>query len=65
MNELTPMSLIHFYDTRTRGILCGVHGAEHRSTKHVRGVTCHSCVELLRERPLVPAAEPDATGATP
>jgi hypothetical protein len=65
MNELTPMSPIHFYDVRTRGIACGVHGAEHRSTKHVRGVTCHACVELLRERPAMPAAEPDAAGAAP
>ena len=28
MNSLTPTSLVHFYDTRTHGILCGVHGAE-------------------------------------
>jgi hypothetical protein len=34
-------------ETRTRGILCGVRGAEHRSTKHSRGVTCRACVGLL------------------
>ncbi len=50
MPELIAASVIHFYDTRTHGILCGVHGAEHRSTKHPRGVTCHACVGLLGDR---------------
>ena len=51
MSELTAASVIHFYDTRTHGILCGVRGAEHRSTKHSRSVTCHRCVGLLADRP--------------
>ena len=65
MNALTPASLVHFYDTRTHGILCGLHGAEHRSTKHARSVTCDACVGLLRERPAMPASAPhaDASGA--
>jgi hypothetical protein len=65
MNALTPTSVVHYFDTRTHGILCGVHGADHRSTKHSRSVTCHACVGLLRERPAMPAApaQPDASGA--
>lgn len=51
MNEPIAASVVHFYDTRTHGILCGVRGAENRSTKHARGVTCHACVGLLAERP--------------
>ncbi len=50
MTDLVAASVVHFYDTRTRGILCGVRGAEHRSTKHSRGVTCHACVGMLGER---------------
>jgi hypothetical protein len=51
VNDLTPISLIHFYDTRTRRIACGVSGSDHRSTKHPRQVTCRACVALLGERP--------------
>jgi hypothetical protein len=50
VTELVPASVVHFYDTRTRGILCGVRGPEHRSTKHARGVTCDACVGLLGPR---------------
>jgi hypothetical protein len=50
MSELVAASVIHFFDTRTHRVLCGVQGAEHRSTKHARGVTCHACVGLLAER---------------
>lgn len=58
MDALTPASLVHYYDTNTHGILCGVRGADHRSTKHSRGVTCHACVGLLGKRPdtLAPSA---------
>jgi hypothetical protein len=48
--ELIAAAVIHFYDTRTHGILCGVRGAEYRSTKHSRGVTCRACVGLLDAR---------------
>jgi hypothetical protein len=51
MSEVTTVSVIHFFDTNTHGILCGVRGADHRSTKHPRGVTCHTCVGLLAKRP--------------
>jgi hypothetical protein len=49
-SNLTAASVIHFYDTNTHGILCGVRGAEHRSTKHSRGVTCNACVGRLGDR---------------
>lgn len=62
MSDLTAVSVIHYYDTRTHGILCGVRGAEHRSTKHSRGVTCHACVGLLADRP---ARDAGAAAATP
>lgn len=52
MSELVQASVIHFFDTRTHHILCGARGAEHRSTKHARGVTCQACVGLLAERPM-------------
>lgn len=50
MNELNAASVIHFYDTRTRGIACGVRGAEHHSTKHPRSVTCRVCVGVIADR---------------
>jgi hypothetical protein len=62
MDALTPTSVIHYFDTRTHAILCGVRGAEHRSTKHSRGVTCHSCVGMLRDRPAL-AHDADAGAA--
>jgi hypothetical protein len=64
MDTLTADSIIHYYDTRTRETLCGLRGFEHRSTKHVRGVTCDACVGLLHERLAPPptwAAEPPTT----
>jgi hypothetical protein len=62
MSELNAASIIHFYDTRTRRILCGVRGAEHHSTKHPRSVTCHFCVGLLSDRP---ARDTEAARAAP
>jgi len=50
MNALTPASLVHFFDVRSRRIVCGVSGFDHRSTKHPRQVTCQACVALLGER---------------
>jgi hypothetical protein len=47
MDALEPNTAIHFYDTNTRGIACGVRGPEYRSTKHPRGVTCHRCLALI------------------
>ena len=67
MNALTPASLVHFYDTRSRAIVCGVRGYDHRSTKHSRQVTCQACVGILRERPSLAAASrsDNAAGAAP
>ncbi len=66
MDALTPASLVHFYDTRSRAIVCGVRGFEHRSTKHPRQVTCQACVGILRERPsLAAAAAEHEAGAAP
>jgi hypothetical protein len=62
MEALTPASLVHFYDTRSRTIVCGVSGFDHRSTKHPRQVTCQACVALLADRPSL-MATPDL-GAT-
>jgi hypothetical protein len=62
MDALTPTTRIHFYDTRTRGIACGVHGPEYRSTKHPRSVTCDRCLALVGQgRPLHEDASAGAT----
>ena len=50
MDDLVPVSVIHFYDVRVRETLCGLRGFEHRSTKYARGVTCPACVGLLHQR---------------
>ena len=66
MDDLTPSSLIHFYDTRSHEIACGLRGFDQRSTKHPRQVTCHACVALIGERPSHAAAagsEPSADAA--
>ena len=62
MTALTPAALVHFYDTRSREIACGVRSFDHRSTKHPRQVTCHACVALIAERPSLAAlvSEPAA-----
>ena len=67
MEELTPASPVHFYDTRSHRIACGLRGFDQRSTKYPRLVTCRACVALLGERPSLAAAagsEPTA-GAAP
>jgi hypothetical protein len=62
MEAQAPASLVHFYDIHSRRIACGVSGADHRSTKHPRQVTCQACVALLGERPsLTEAPGPGAT----
>jgi len=66
MDAQTPASLIHFYDTHSHEIACGVRGFDHRSTKHSRQVTCQACVGLLGNRPSLAEAagsEPSAAGA--
>jgi hypothetical protein len=50
MDDLVPVSVIHFYDVRLRETLCGLRGFEHRSTKYARGVTCPACAGLLHQR---------------
>ena len=67
MDELTVVSPVHFYDTRSHRIACGVRGFDQRSTTHPRQVTCPACVALLGERQSLAAAagaEP-AAGAAP
>jgi len=59
MSTLTPATLVHFYDTSLRRILCGLRGFEARSTKHAHGVTCPACIGLLGKRP--PASPPELT----
>jgi hypothetical protein len=68
--ELTPTALVHYYDTQSHRIACGVSGLDHRSTKHARQVTCRACVALLGERPFLagaadPAGTSGAAGAPP
>jgi hypothetical protein len=67
MDSLTPVALVHFYDTQAHRIACGVNGYDHRSTKHPRQVTCQACVALLGERPFLShAADPGGSaGAAP
>ena len=50
MEKQTADRLVHYYDTERHQILCGASVGEDHSTKHARGVTCHACVGLLRER---------------
>ncbi len=63
MDALTPTSLVHYYDTRLREILCGLRGFEYRSTKHSRNVTCQACLGLLAKRETTaPSASDASTG---
>lgn len=57
MGAPMPSTLIHYYDTGSRSIACGVRGLEHRSTKHVRQVTCEACNSAVRERSVQGARE--------
>ncbi len=61
--DLTPTSLIHYYDTRTHRIACGASGSDRRSTKHPRQVTCQACVALIGERASLATPEETAAGA--
>ena len=66
MDDLIPVSVIHFYDVRLRETLCGLRGFEHRSTKYPRGVTCPACVGLLHQRvapEVVPTPDDGGTSA--
>lgn len=49
MEALNPTQLIHYFDRQQRRIACGV-GADHRSTKHARTVTCERCIGILRAK---------------
>lgn len=53
-------SVVHWYDPVDRRVACGMAGFG-RSTKHVRTVTCPSCVELVRNA--VVRAAPVSVGA--
>lgn len=46
-----PTPIVHHFDVEEHRITCGVRGAEHRSTKHARAVTCEDCVDLLDRSP--------------
>ena len=61
MDALTSAPPVHFYDTVAHLIVCGVHGVEHRSTKHARSVTCQACVSLLVKRQTAVSTGADAT----
>lgn len=50
MDELSTTPVVHYFDTELHRILCGVRGADHRSTKHARGVSCPACVGLMGKR---------------
>jgi hypothetical protein len=58
---LTPASLVHFFDTLSRRIVCGVSGFDHRSTTLRRQVTCRACVAILGERPFAATSGPTPT----
>jgi hypothetical protein len=51
MDSVTSTRVVHYFDVALRRILCGVHGSDHRSTKHSRSVTCGACIGLLGTRP--------------
>lgn len=51
MIALTTVPTIHHYDPQHHLILCGLRGFDHRSTKHVRSVTCPACLGLLGKGP--------------
>ena len=57
MSTLTAATLVHYYDTSRRTILCGLRGFEARSTKHAHGVTCPACIGLLGKRPAASPSE--------
>lgn len=54
--EMRPVRVIHYFDTQRRRVPCEAEGPDRRSTKHVRGVTCPTCIDLL-------ATESSAEGA--
>lgn len=48
--------LVHWYDTEQRRIACGAAG-QSNSTKHVRGVTCTTCLALVANTRSAPHVE--------
>ncbi len=65
MESLTPASLVHFYDTHSHRIACGVRGFDQRSTKHPRQVTCKACVGVIAERSRLTTAQDEPAHAVP
>jgi hypothetical protein len=65
VEDQVPVTVIHFYDVRTRETLCGLRGFEHRSTKHPHGVTCPACVRLLDQRSAPEGAPGEDVGGGP
>ena len=60
MEALNTVPVVHHFDTEAHRIHCGAPGFD-RSTKHTRGVTCPTCLELLhgeRHAPLAADAAP-------
>jgi len=47
LEALISAPVVHHFDPEAHRIDCGVPGFA-RSTKHVRSVTCPTCLELLR-----------------
>jgi len=65
MEKQTADRLVHYYDTERHRILCGSPIADDHSTKHPRGVTCHSCLALLRQKLGEAAAGASSAGGSP
>lgn len=63
MGEPSLSAVIHYFDPQLRRILCGVRGADHRSTKHLRSVSCPACVALTGPRTVNVRAAADPAAA--
>lgn len=50
MEMKTPVRVVHYFDAQRHRVLCEAQGPDCRSTKHARGVTCPTCIELLAAR---------------
>ena len=59
----SPPTVVHYYDTETHRIACGLRGFESRSTKHARSVTCDACLSLLGDRTAAPAHDAAAAAS--
>ncbi len=61
MEKQMTERLVHYYDTEQHRVLCGAHGTDDHSTKHIRAVTCGECLALLREAAERASASADAS----